>query len=163
MDTLSIRKQCTAIVCCMVYLNKGVCGPSFPSIREVLDLEIPNMWSLPNLISWKPYRDSLETRVQREIVCDPWNRTMDLRDLITTILDSLVKAGIEDETITRIRDTIFRSDPVIYSTVRRGLSPMEISVQDDIVQGTCEAFGVDPDTVIGDIEDMYKGIFTQIN
>lgn len=159
----STRKQCAVIVCCMVLLNKGVCGTSFPGIHEVLDLEVPNMWSLPSLISWKPYRDSLETRIQKEIISDPWNRTMDLKELVTTIIESLERSGIAEEAVQRIKDVIFRSDPLIYSTLRRGLPPLEYSIEDVVIQETCRVFGVDPGDVFGDIESMYDGIFRQLS
>lgn len=158
-----IREQLATIVSCMVTLNRGVCGESFPdNPKEVLDLEIPNMFCLARLVSWKPYRDSIDSKTQREIISEPWNRTINLEDLVSNVVESIISHGIADDVVQRIRDSIFQSDPVVYSTIRRGLAPVEIPVDDPVLVETCRVFEVHMESIRPEISEMYRVFFTQI-
>jgi hypothetical protein len=162
MNTTDFRIRIAAIVCCLSLLSKQITGHAFPGWKESIQLEISTVFSTHALTSDSSYRHALPRNLQQEIVAEPWRQSSP-SDLLDRITAALEERGMLDRAMT-LAQSVFESDPTVYSVVRRGLAPIKnADVIVAAVDATADVFGIAYDDLETPVRDMYYGLFRRLH
>lgn len=160
---MSFVTHVATIVSCLVLLNKQISQASFPpSWQEAIRLEVSSVLAQPSLIQNDRYRAALPKHLQREIVAEPWLRTLSTLELVTQVEDCLRTTGTLDQ-VSRDLEAVFDTDPTVHSVVRRGLHPIRnADVIVEAVDATAEVFEIEYNTLEEPVRTMYTGLFRRL-
>ena len=159
---MEFKTHLASIVCCLCLLNKQISGHSFPTWDDALRIDVSTVLAQPKLISNHRYRTALPRHIQREIIAEPWAASLPISEIVDEVERHLRSNEILDQ-VTVDMESIFDSDPTVYSVVRRGLQPIRnADIIVEAVDATSEAFGIEYNTLEESVRTMYFGLFRRI-
>lgn len=171
MQKEDIKNDLAVTVITLVLLTRTMIDDEdgFPDAREVVQLELPRILTIPNLQQeYTSYRTILGTSLAQELVLDPWDTTMTSDSLLDMVSDKLSRASTEHQFpirdfLTTVRVDSIQGDPTVYSILRRGLGPLEdVDLIVTIIDQCSEALGVSIDDTMLPTRSTYSTLFSQL-
>jgi len=165
MDSETARERVAGMVIGSSLVLKTSLGHKAPDARELLDVELPRVLSIPQIMQKVPGYRCISSSIARDINATPWGRQRDLSTLLRDWAKEIASNEWFDgnDVVDCIEDYIFFSDISTFSILRRGLRP--ITDTDEImtfVNEACDILDVDIDFVYLMVTDVYYSIFRQI-
>lgn len=165
MNTDTIIERVGGMAIASALLLKTSLGSESPGVVELLNLELPRLLMLPSLFRHVPSYSSLDSIIARDIMADPWDRTVGLDVLLTTWARDIVEREEIDSdlVVSIIEEYAFVSDITAYSVIRRGTSPLsDADAMMDFIDDACAVLDIDLDMVYMYVYDVYTSFFNQI-
>jgi len=165
MDSDTARERVAGMVIGSSLVLKTSLGHESPDARELLDVELPRVLSIPQIFKNVPEYRYISPSIGRDINAAPWERQRDLPTLLRDWAEDITtnERFVGDDVVECIEDYIFVSDISTFSILRRGLQP--ITDTDEImtfIDEACDILDIDIDIVYLMVTDVYYSIFRQI-
>jgi hypothetical protein len=141
-----------------------------PPLDEILRIEMSRVLTLKNIQREFPeYKDALTPQLAREILAEPWLATNSTRGVIDELAGRIAETnGFRvDPFLQAVFTESVSSDPVMYSIIRRGLSPIsDMDKIAEIVTDMCTVLDVQEEDlrdISSNVFSMYRQVFLQIS
>ena len=142
-----MRKLLGAHIIAAVLVLRTAIPPSdgFPAdIAEAVWLEMSRLLLLKVLKEEVPgYREAIGGVLIGELVSDPWDRMMELKDVFRTTVTNLARHDVSPLLISDVlREHAIEGDPTTWRILRRGLEPEDTTTLLGVVVACLDALGI---------------------
>lgn len=167
MDTLSVKKVLGAPIIASVLLWRTVVSleDGF-NPDEALSIEMARLLSLSVLQRECPaYKKALGGVVVGELISDPWDRLMSVRDIFDMAASNLSRADDVDILFvgSLIREHAIEGDPTTFSILKRGLRPLQSDAIKDCAEHCATLLNIPGEEIVQSALTLYREIFHSLD